>query len=328
MLGGQLILERYDSEVFPEDEFATTTASTRHLGWSMTKSLTSTLVGLAVREGKIELSTPVSAPEWEDMSQLEVFRDITMQRLLSMNTELAFDETYGMLNDPARMLFLENDTAHFAASKGMGPQAGSGSDPFWSYSSGTTNIMSRKLREIYEDETYWALPSSLFHRIGATSMVMEQDFSGTFVGSSFSYATLRDWTRFGLLYLWNGAWPTQPSEDQEHRLSPSVGDWEQLLPEAWTEYTRTRVSNSNGVYGAHWWLGGRHNTSSLKPALQWLLHMPDDLYCAHGYEHQLVCVVPSLDLVFVRLGWTHSDLHWDPVALATEIFAAVSANKP
>jgi CubicO group peptidase (beta-lactamase class C family) len=109
------------------------------------------------------------------------------------------------------------------------------------------------------------------------SAILETDPSGTFVGSSFGYATARDWARFGLLYLNDGIW-----------------NGDRILPEGWVEHGTTPTPDSEQGYGAHWWLnrGGR------------LAALPADEYQADGFDGQRVMVVPSRNTVIVRLGQT------------------------
>jgi CubicO group peptidase (beta-lactamase class C family) len=120
------------------------------------------------------------------------------------------------------------------------------------------------------------------------SAVMEPDASGTFVGSSYMYATARDWARFGLLYLGDGVYNGQ-----------------RLLPEGWVQRTVTPAGPAaRGQYGYQFWLnaGARGN-----PADRLYPHVPTDMFCADGYEGQNVFIIPSRQLVVVRLGMSHGN---------------------
>jgi CubicO group peptidase (beta-lactamase class C family) len=119
------------------------------------------------------------------------------------------------------MLFLEEDGAAFAARQALDFEP----DSVWSYSSGTSNIISKKLKDSFggADSEYLSFPfQELFEKIGMESAIIEPDRSGTFVLSSFGYATARDWARFGLLYLQDGVW-----------------NGNRILPEGWVKYTTT-----------------------------------------------------------------------------------------
>ena len=109
------------------------------------------------------------------------------------------------------------------------------------------------------------------------SMVFETDAVGYFVGSSYGYATARDWAKFGQLYLQDGVWK---------------GD--SILPKGWVSYTRTSASAAKGQYGAHFWL----NRSKELPDI------PEDMYYCKGHRGQRICIFPSNNLVVVRLGFS------------------------
>ena len=105
---------------------------------------------------------------------------------------------------------------------------------------------------------------------------LETDESGNYIGSSYCYATPRDWAKFGLLYLNDGVW-----------------NGKRILPEGWVEYSRKQASQSNGIYGAHFWQN--HGNAAYQD-------VPEDLFSCNGYEGQYVFIIPSRDLVVVRMG--------------------------
>ena len=188
---GQLIGERY-AQGF--------TKETPLLGWSMTKSVVNALVGILVGDGKMSIDTPIAVSEWQEAGDPR--RKITLDHLLHMSSGLQFTEDYSSpLVDVARMLFGASNMAGFAAAKSLQAEPGTR----WSYSSGDTNIVARAMVQAVGASAYPDFPRhALFERLGMHSAVMETDASGIFVGSSFMYATARDWARFGLLYLNDG----------------------------------------------------------------------------------------------------------------------------
>jgi CubicO group peptidase (beta-lactamase class C family) len=288
---GRIIAERYADGFDP---------STRFAGWSMTKSVTNALVGVLVGEGRLDLRASALRPEWRGAADPR--RTITLDDLLRMSSGLAFDENYTPTGGATRMLFAERDAAAVAARSALEHAPGT---RFW-YSSGTTNIISALIRETLEsDRVYIAFPRrALFDRIGMTSAVIEPDPSGTLVGSSFMYATARDWARFALLFLNDG-----------------VSAGERILPEGWVEYSVTPAPAARrGEYGAHWWLNAGapgDSTRRLWPGL------PRDVYSASGFQGQYAMVVPSRELVIVRLGVTADGSAWDMAEFAARIIAAV-----
>lgn len=248
-----------------------------HLGWSMTKSITSTLYGILAHENKIDITTPAPVTSWQEDDR----KNITYHHLLQMSSGLEWEEDYSRISDVTKMLFTANDMAGVAKEKDLIYEPGS----HFYYSSGTSNLLSGLLKKEFPDlQSYLDFPyRTLIDKIGMHSMVMETDASGTYVGSSYSWATARDWAKFGLLYLHEGNW-----------------NGEQIFAEDWADYVSTPAPDSEGTYGAHFWL----NHSGTMP------DAPRDTYYADGYQGQRVYIIPSKDLVIVRLGLTNGD-HFD-----------------
>lgn len=268
---GNLIAERYAAGYGPEQP---------HMGWSMTKSITNALIGLLVKSGKLKVDEPVPFAEWQGDER----RAITLNQLLQASSGMEWKESYFIPTSHFhRMFILSDDKAGYAASLPLAYPPGSR----FQYSSGTSNMLSRLIRQTVGDEDYYRFPyDSLFYPLGMHHALIEPDASGTFVGSSYSYASGRDWARFGLLYLNDGIW-----------------NGERILPEGWVKYTVTPGSAApRGEYGAQWHLnaGAPGNPASRKFA-----NLPTDVYWADGFEDQWVVVVPSHKLVVVRLGVSH-----------------------
>jgi hypothetical protein len=136
-----------------------------------------------------------------------------------------------------------------------------------------------------------------------SSAVFEQDASGTFVGSSFVFATARDWARFGLFHLQDGVW-----------------DGHRLLPEGWVKLVTTPTPQApHGRYGAHWWLKLSKELGGETPAAE---KIPADAFHALGHEGQCLSVIPSLGLVVVRLGLSIDITAWDHAAFLADLIEA------
>jgi CubicO group peptidase (beta-lactamase class C family) len=287
---GQLVAERY-GEGF--------TADTPLLGWSMAKSVTAALIALAADDGLLDVSAPAGLPEWASPGDPRA--EITIDQLLRMSSGLSFSEVYGAFGDATHMLFVAPSAADFAAQSALGAAP----DTVWSYSSGTTNLLQRVLRRSVGEERYPSFPRrALFDRIGMRSAVIEPDASGDFVGSSFLYATARDWARFGLLHLQDGTW-----------------EGERVLPSGWVAYATTPTQAApRGEYGAQWWLNAGAKGD---PADRRWPSLPTDAYDASGFEGQNVLVVPSRDAVIVRLGLSPDREGWDFDAFAAAVLAAL-----
>jgi CubicO group peptidase (beta-lactamase class C family) len=256
------------------------------IGWSMTKAALNALVGLRVKDGKLAVTDKALLPEWR--GDTDPRRDISLDDLLRMSSGLAFDETYDdPLADVTQMLFVDGDMARFAAAKTLVAPPGTE----WHYSSGTSAIIAAILRETFATEQdYLRYPRErLFQPLGMRSAVLELDAAGTFVGSSFLYASARDFARLGLLFLQDGMWQGQ-----------------RLLPEDWVVYSRGPARTlPDGSYGAHLWLRLRESEGLGVPP------MSEDAYYFLGHDEQIVAIVPSRDLVIVRLGLTRQGGAWD-----------------
>lgn len=289
---GRIIGERY-GEGF--------SMKTPLLGWSMTKSVTAALIGTLVKAGKLSVDQKGLLDAWKADGRAQ----ISLADLMAMSSGLQFNEDYGDVTDVTRMLYLEPDMASFAASKPLAGEIGK----VWSYSSGTTNILSHVWQTAVGDPAdALAWPKqSLFDPLGMTSAVLETDARGTFVGSSYLYATARDWARFGLLMLQDGTWNGQ-----------------EILPPGFVAWMREPAPASKGEYGrGQLWL---HGSDSGTPAGQNPddgFDLPKDTYWFLGHDGQSVAVVPSKKLVVVRLGLTPSKLRYRSqglvAALAKEI---------
>ncbi|MGE5393319.1 MAG: serine hydrolase domain-containing protein [Candidatus Saccharibacteria bacterium] len=246
-------------------------SKTRFQSWSMAKSITNALVGVMVKEGKMELKQPVNLPEWQNDDR----KQIKLNDLMQMQSGLQWNEDYGARSDVTLMLYNEPDFARYTFSRPLEYPIGSK----WLYSSGSTNIISYLIRKaINNDADYFAYAKThLFDKIGMTSALFEVDASGTQVGSSYLYATARDFARFGLLYLQDGMF-----------------NGERILPESWVKYTTTPGSHTKGEYGALFWL----NRAKYYPSA------PEDMFSCDGHDGQQIFIIPSKELVVVVLGYS------------------------
>lgn len=296
------------------------TEHTKLLGWSMTKSLHSAIVGAAVQAGIISLDTPVALKYMSEESRQRVLalnggKPLTFADLLQMNDILEIEENYGIFADVAQMLYGTSNYAEFASkqkTKALSKPV-NGASFGWYYSSGVSNLLASELRDQFpNDVAYLSFPrTNLFSRIGAESFAVELDTEGTMVASSFGYATARDWGRLGELLLNNGTW-----------------DGQQVLPAEYVDFVQKPHPGSAGHYGGQFWLNPARVSASEYDALphnhpdkrrrQWMIQtLPADAYCMNGYLGQSTVIIPSMDLVIVRLAHTKDvapgqPLQWDP----------------
>ena len=271
-------------------------ASTPLMGWSMTKSLTNAFVGILAGQNKLNIHAPAPVAGWETDER----KNITLDNLMHASSGLDWNEFYGGPSDATNMLFKVADAGGYAALSGTKQKP----DTEFYYSSGTTNIISKIVRNAIGENDYHSFPyTELFHKIGMEHTTIEPDPSGTFVGSSFSYAPARDWARFGLLYLHDGIW-----------------NGERILPEGWVKYTTTPAPKAlRGEYGAQWWL---NHGAEKNPSDRTYPDVPTDSFQCEDFEGQYVFVVPGEDLVVVRLGLSQQE-NFDMNKLVSEIISAI-----
>ncbi|HEY5826351.1 MAG TPA: serine hydrolase [Cyclobacteriaceae bacterium] len=269
------ILVVYNGKIIAEKYATGFTKDSRQLGWSMTKSLTNAMVGILVKQGKLNINDPAPIESWKNDAR----NKITLNDLMHMSSGLDWKEFYGGPSNATNMLFKKKDMGVYAATVPAKEESGK----VFYYSSGTTNIISRIVRDKVGNENYYRFPyEELFHKLGMRSMVIEPDAGGTFVGSSYSFATARDWARFGLLYLNDGVW-----------------NGERILPEGWVTYSTTPTSGAAlGEYGAQFWLNAGTKGN---PEKRIYPSVSTDLYWADGFEGQNVFILPSKKLVIVKL---------------------------
>ena len=284
---GKIVGERYGNGWDRNDKL---------MGWSMTKSVTSALIGILVHEGKLKVDAGALVSEWANDER----KNVTLNNLLQATSGLSWSESYFVPTSHFHNMFIRSDDkAGYAASLKLKFKPGER----FEYSSGTTNILSRMIRHTVGDALYYRFPyERLFYKIGMNHTMMEPDGSGTFVGSSYCYGTARDWAKFGLLYLNDGVW-----------------NGERILPEGWVKYTTTpSAAAERGEYGAQWHLnaGAKGNPENRK-----LPGLPTDAYWADGFEEQWVMVIPSHHLVVVRLGVSHHG--FDFTGLVNNILSAI-----
>jgi CubicO group peptidase (beta-lactamase class C family) len=279
---GQLVAERYMPGF---------SRSTPMLSWSMAKSVTHALVGIAARMGMIDPDKPMGHPLWPSSDPRS---QTTWRGWLNMVDGQDYHENLAAQysrNDAARMLFGEGrlDVGKFAASLPLVHEPGK----LWNYNSAGINLITAALARTFvtsgsvadrRREVLRVMRDELFMPLGMMSAQPEFDAAGTFIGSAFVYATARDWARFGLLYLRDGVW-----------------NGKRILPEGWVDFARTKTPADNcDVYGAGFFVTPESGPGKPYPALS--QKGPRDLFFARGHEGQIVAIVPSKDLVVVRLG--------------------------
>jgi CubicO group peptidase (beta-lactamase class C family) len=291
---GEIVAERYG--VQPANIFEPAkviTADSPLLSWSVAKSITHAAVGILVGDGLLDVDAPAAVPEWRGTEK----EAITLLDLLEMRPGLRFVEDYvdDGVSHALEMLFSEGVTDYAAYAAGLPLDHRPGT--VWNYSSGTTNIVCRIIGSVVgggRPGMEQFLRERLFEPCGMHTAEPRFDAAGTWVGSTYVYATARDFARFGELYRNDG-------------VADSGG---RVVPPGWVDHGRTFVAHDPEAagrygfdYGRHWWMWPEFPGS----------------IAAHGYEGQYVVVVPDRQLTLVHLGKTDHELRPPLVAALGEL---------
>jgi CubicO group peptidase (beta-lactamase class C family) len=298
MHDGRIVAERY-AEGYG--------VRTRLLSWSAAKSATSALVGVLVRQGRLSVDQPAPVAQWRRPGDPRAA--ITIGNLLRMNDGLDFSEGKGGWDKVSRMLFIERDMAGYVEGAPLEYKPGA----HWRYCSGATMVLSRIIRDAVggsaEDVRRFA-ERELFGPLGMSSAMFEFDATGTPIGSSFMFASARDWAKFGMLYVNDG-----------------VAGGRRILPEGWVRYSARPTPGSAWGYGAGWWTNAGDS-----PGAVWRrsLGMPAGSFFAQGFQGQFVVVAPAERLVAVRFGITQRN-RWGDVEgvarLTADVLAALGGRR-
>jgi CubicO group peptidase (beta-lactamase class C family) len=270
---GKLIAERYASGYGPD---------TPIWGHSISKSITSALIGILVQQGKLRVDQTAPIAAWA--SPQDPHHAVTIDELLRMDSGLPFDETDGPVNPMARMFFLENDMARYAATVPLDHPPGT----TWAYSNLGYVLLARIAVNAAGDggavNAERLVRAQLFAPLGMRHAVFETDLAGTPVGSSHVYASARDFARFGQLYLDDG-----------------VVNGRRILPEGWVSYSHSQTLKTG--YGAGFWTNLVNEGSVPVWDAPWgIPQAPKDMFYARGAFGQYIVIVPSEHLVIARLG--------------------------
>lgn len=280
---GEIIIEEYGDGINKETQLES---------WSMGKSLTATLIGRLILKEKLSLNQKAPVKEWQRKGDPR--GEITIQNLMQMSSGLRFP-AYGKTRSNsvagsgsydaeiplAQITHIypytgSTNVFEFAVNRPLEFIPGSlGSGQYRNCDPLTLGYILRNIVES-EGRNYWTWPQEeLFDKIGIRRQLLETDRYGNFIMTGYDYGTARNWARLALLYLQEGIW-----------------QGERLLPEGFTDFVSTPATGwEEPIYGGLFWL----NTNGGYP-------LPADAYGMKGGGGQNVIIVPSLDLVVVRMG--------------------------
>ncbi|WP_420614965.1 serine hydrolase domain-containing protein [Candidatus Palauibacter sp.] len=284
------------------------TRNTPQISWSQGKSISSALVGAAMQAGHLDagLDDLAPVPEWQ--AEGDPRRKIRIRDILNMSSGLDFVNlgwrdslSWTHVDEHRRIYFDGIDVFEHAVNQPMDRAPGEifryrNSDPL------TANYIVREAVEA-RGENWLAYPQRiLFDRIGARNYVLETDAWGNFIISGYDYGSAWDWVRFGLLHLWDGVWPTPNGES------------DRILPEGWVDFISTPAPGAElRDYGGLFWV----NRGGALP------RAPEDAFWAAGFMGQYTVIIPSYDLVIVRLGPSPGDINAYLSDIVGEVTAAI-----
>ncbi len=270
---GHLIAERYGNGI---------TARTPLEGWSMGKSLTATLMGVLIKQGVYDIWQPAPIPEWQSTGDPRA--KIRIGDIMRMSSGLRIRAPQDPDYDPAGPypdhLYLYTGSVnsfHYAATRPLQWPP----NTIGRYRNTDPVLINYLIRLAVEKrgEDYFSFPQrALFDKIGIRTMVMDTDPYGNFLTQGYELACGRDWARLGNLYLQDGVW-----------------NGEQILPEGYTKFVSTLApawkADKRPIYGAFFWINGDGR-----------FPVPKEAYYMSGAGGQWTLIIPSHDLVVVRLG--------------------------
>lgn len=294
---GKIVGERYASGW---------TKDTPQISWSEGKSLTAALVGILVRQDQLRLDDVAPVREWRATGDPR--GQIRIRDLLHMSSGLDFKnlglngpESFTRDNKHMRVYFDGLNVFEHAVNQPLEVPP----DTRWRYQNCDPLTLGRIVRDKVEarGEQYLTFPQrELFDRIGARHFLLETDAWGNFIMTGFDYGSARDWARFGLLHLWNGVW-----------------DGTRILPENWVQFVSTPApADKSRGYGGLFWLnrGGAWK------------NVPDDAFMASGHMGQYTMVIPSREMVVVRMGPSPGDSASYFAEFVARILEAVPKSAP
>jgi CubicO group peptidase (beta-lactamase class C family) len=297
---GRVVGERYAEGVTP---------ATPLIGWSMTKSVTNALLGVLVRSGKLDMHKPAAIAEWSVTDDPR--RAIAPDQLLRMVSGIGCGQSLKtgfttLFDADTQMEFDMADQSAFAANADLRAKPGTE----WRYTNCNFILLSRIIRDAAGGDAKSArkfIQRELFTPLGFEHATLEYDSAGVPLGTIHLWASARDWARFGLLYLRDGV----------------TENGQRLLPEGWVDYSArlTPLSADEYGYGAGFWTQ-RGNSAAARARIA--AGFPPDSFMAIGSQGQYTIVIPSHDLVIVKLGWAYTP-HDDHVAVERLIRETIAA---
>lgn len=263
-------------------------AGMRMLSWSMAKTITALLAGILYDQGLLDPEETVPALTHQKQAT-------QIKHLLQMSSGLDWSETYKGASSVSNMLYLNGDTAAYVAQREQISKPGEN----FVYSTGDTQLLAQVISDRLGGQlqtVYEFYQRQLFHKLGIYNAVIEHDESGQFIGGARVFLTARDWLKVGQLIAQKGQWQGQ-----------------QIVSRQWIDYMM-QPSPAADHYGAQVWLGNMESD---------LQNIAKDAVYLRGHIGQFVAIIPSKQIVVVRLGAYGPDIN--PSEFAAEFMQDLMA---
>lgn len=274
---GMIIVK--DGYIVGEAYFQGCTKDSKHNSYGMANSFSNALIGIALDKGLIgSVNDEIYRyyPQWQTTDTPNAKKRITIRHLLTMTAGLEWEEyNYDNPGDVGKMYDAGNiDFIQYVLNKPVISEPGT----HWYYSDGEAILPSGIIEKVANQRAYHFARENLFTPLGISDIYWESDPAGHTITAWGIFATVRDYAKFGYLYLNEGQW-----------------DGKQIISSAWVQESTRAISDSLNHYGYQWWLS---------PAFSGYedMNIPEKTFIALGFYIQRIYVVPEKNLVVVRVG--------------------------
>ena len=291
-----------DGYIVAESYFGEFSTTQRHSSFSIAKSFISALIGIAINNmsiSGIDKKVYEYFDQWQTINTDERKKNISIKHLLTMSSGLEWNETDYYNDTSSNDVFkmgATNDFISYVLEKSSQYDPGT----HWRYSSGDSMLLSGIIQIATGQTAYNFARPNLLDPIGLSDIVWTSDPAGHTVGGWGISATVREYAKFGYLYLNNGNW-----------------NGTQIVPETWVNESLTKVSDNINYYAYQWWLG---------PALDSYINsgLPEKIYIAWGIYTQQIFIIPEHDLVVMRVADDPGSDEWSEVTFLQKIISSIN----
>ena len=284
-----------------EEYFAGYDQATRFSSFSVAKSFLSAVVGVAIDKGfipSVDQTVYTYFDEWQSPETEAQKQRITLRHLLTMRSGLRFTDAQNAstVGTDIEALLASDDYVEYVLALPSIHEPGT----YWNYSSGDSILLSAIVQTATDQTAYQFGMDHIFSRIGLSNIIWSSDHAGHTTGGWGVGATVREFAKFGYLYLKGGAW-----------------EGEQIVSREWVQQSTIPAGADVTWYGFQWWLAGAFDNYQGNG-------IPGDIFHAQGLYHQKIFVIPSEDLVVVRVGTDNDpDSQWNDTEFISLVLSSI-----